>query len=149
MGRAQCIVCRGERLLMVMHRWQGVSWWCLPGGGIEPGETAAQAALRELAEETSMTGTVVRQTGYLRLGSGEEAHTYLVEVGAQEPRLGSDPELPGEQAVLADVRWLALHEIPARDRTFLWASGLHDVPSFMDEVASWGDAICYPLPAGG
>jgi 8-oxo-dGTP pyrophosphatase MutT (NUDIX family) len=34
--------------------------WCLPGGGMEPGESAAEACARELWEETGMKG-VVRQ----------------------------------------------------------------------------------------
>lgn len=48
--RAQCIVCREDKLLMVQHHYEGVRWWCLPGGAVEPGETEAQAALRELEE---------------------------------------------------------------------------------------------------
>lgn len=42
-----------ERVLMVFDRFR--QQWELPGGGIEPGETPRQAALRELAEETGQS----------------------------------------------------------------------------------------------
>jgi 8-oxo-dGTP diphosphatase len=50
---ASLVVVRFEgAVLMVFNGWRGE--WELPGGMREPGETARQAAVRELAEETGI-----------------------------------------------------------------------------------------------
>jgi len=46
-----------DRAVLLVERGKGAlaGIWSLPGGHIEPGETAAAAALREVGEETGVT----------------------------------------------------------------------------------------------
>src|SRR5438128_1137248 len=46
---------RGRLLLIRRGHEPGAGLWSLPGGRIEPGETDAEALVREMLEETSLT----------------------------------------------------------------------------------------------
>ena len=52
-----------DRLEVCLINPVGRRVWGLPKGGVEPGETPAQAALREIAEETGMSGVVEGELG--------------------------------------------------------------------------------------
>lgn len=56
---ASAAIFRGEMVLIV-ERGKGAvrGTWSLPGGHIEPGETARAAALREIEEETGLAATL-------------------------------------------------------------------------------------------
>ena len=58
--RAQAFVCRNGKILLVEHVMRGRDFYNLPGGGLEEGETPEEAALRELQEETGVTGRILR-----------------------------------------------------------------------------------------
>jgi 8-oxo-dGTP diphosphatase len=109
--RACAAVLRGSSILMMHHVHDGRDYWTLPGGGVEAGETAAEAAVRELMEETGLAGTPVSrlyQRSYDRRDGGEVTEDcYLVDVpGPDEPMLGSDPEAGRGPQMLVGVSWI-------------------------------------------
>ena len=144
-GRAQCLVVKDNKILMVKHKQGEYEWYCSPGGGIEKGETPEKAAIRELQEECLVSGKIIKKLSeYVDpFGDNMIFYTYQVDIGNQIPTLGYDPELT-ENPVLVGVLWLSLDEICERDRAYLWASGLLSIKQFADELETWGDDISYP-----
>ena len=52
-------ILRDDRLLMVnAYPGQQSDLWCLPGGGVEPGQSLPENLIREVAEETGLAITV-------------------------------------------------------------------------------------------
>ncbi len=144
-GRAQCIVHRDLKVLMVQHTQDKETFWCLPGGGIEEGETPAEATVRELVEECNVVGNITCELSRFTDVYGETHYTFIVDIAQQEPRLGTDPELDADNQVLRAVAWKSLDELAERDRVYLWTAGLLGVPGFYEEIERWPKDPAYPL----
>jgi 8-oxo-dGTP diphosphatase len=52
--RVSALIRRGDTVLLCNHTKLGRSYWLLPGGGVEEGESLHEALLRELDEECSL-----------------------------------------------------------------------------------------------
>jgi 8-oxo-dGTP diphosphatase len=66
-----CVWWGDEVLLVQRGKAMGHGLWSLPGGKFEPGETAIQAALRELLEETCVVGDLMQHVGDFQLDAGD------------------------------------------------------------------------------
>ena len=58
--RAVAVVVNGDEVLVMKRHKNGRDYAVLPGGGVEEGETVAEAALRELQEETTLVAEIDR-----------------------------------------------------------------------------------------
>ena len=52
--RVAVMLVRGKKILLVRHRKHNRTYWVLPGGRVEYGETIEQTAKREMKEETNL-----------------------------------------------------------------------------------------------
>ena len=94
---ARGVVHDRERGTVFLIRHTYVPGWQLPGGGIEPGETAVEALKRELAEEGNIviTGEPVLRSFHFNRQTSRRDHVvvYLVEDFAQSSAKAADREI--------------------------------------------------------
>lgn len=108
---------KGEVLLGLRGKDPKRMLWSLPGGHIEPGETAREAALRELTEETSVAadllGLIDINDIIVRDDAGRIKAHYLLTIffGTWT---GGEPSAADD---CADARFFALNEIAGLETT--------------------------------
>lgn len=57
------IVFQADTKSVLLVKRCDVSVWVIPGGGVDPGESPEQAAIREIWEETGLRVDILRKTG--------------------------------------------------------------------------------------
>jgi len=100
------VLSRGSEYLLI-RRAPGIlkgGYWCFPGGHVEPGETAADAVRRELAEELGIVVEPVAELGSVSVVEGD----YILAVWKVSHISGEFRLKPDE---IAEMRWLTPEEI--------------------------------------
>ena len=113
---AASAACFRDGRLLLVRRANPPQLWTLPGGRIEIGEAAAEAARRELREETGVEADIAGFAGYLEMMLRESgtlrSHFVILAFAARwragEARAGTE---------LRDVEWIEPDALSKRETT--------------------------------
>ena len=105
-------------VLLVEHEglWEDAPFWTPPGGGVEFGESLAEALRREVYEETGLdveVGEVRYVLDFVR--PPLHAVSFYLECRAPDltaARLGADPEM-GDRQLLRGLRMVPFDDLPS------------------------------------
>lgn len=115
------VVAQGQMLLVAGHDFSDAThhWLFTPGGGIEAGESSAQAAARELAEETG----IIVDPGALTLLGYRQARfefraltclaneTFYYLHLERKPKLNQERWTANERSLLDGLNWYSPHNL--------------------------------------
>ena len=132
-GGARAVVLdEKNRILMIRQRHEGRDIWMVPGGAVEDGEDAAQAAIREVKEETGLDVGIGRLLWHVEEVSEERGQRFvnffLASVTGGGLKLGADPERADAGQVLKEARFMSREEVKGLETLYpeylkdeLWA----------------------------
>ena len=125
------LIDEAERVLLFADSDPGLpelTWWVTPGGGMDPGETESETAIREVAEETGhaltadqLLGPIARR--HVRHGYSDQIVDIVSEVFYAARVPGFEVDTSGhtedEQLTLTEHRWWPRADLERTD-AWLW-----------------------------
>ena len=124
-----------DRILMTQR--EDNSRWCLPGGGMDPGESASETCVREVLEETGLEVKVVKLVGVYT--SPDILVEYADGNKIQPVAFSFEAEVIGGELALSDETvdfgWYTVDEIESMDTLE------HHLPRIRDAVKGQLEAV--------
>ena len=123
-----------EKILMTQR--SDNSRWCLPGGGMDPGESASETCIREVMEETGLEVRVIRLIGVYT--TPDMLIEYRDGNKIQPVTFSFEAEVTGGELVLSDETidfgWYTVAEIDAMDTLENHLTRIHDAVKDLPEA---------------
>jgi 8-oxo-dGTP pyrophosphatase MutT (NUDIX family) len=129
----------------------GLHWWITPGGGIDPGESDVEGAVREVREETGQVVSPAVLVGPLAHRHVRHGYTDVV---VEQDEVFFGLRIPGfvvddaghteeERLTMTSHRWWTRDELAGTDET-VWPAAL---PELWRRLDSWQDGAA-PIDLG-
>lgn len=136
---ARVIIIQDNQIALLERHKQGEHYFVFPGGGIDPGETSEQAAVREAREETGLEVVLDRLIAKVSFRDSPQ-YFYLAHPVGGLIGTGDGPEMsqpPSAKSGSYLARWITIDEL----------STLRVLPAAIAELAlqhpSWPQEIVH------
>ena len=107
--RVSVIIIDDGKILLVRHEKYGGTYWVLPGGGVDFGESLADAAVREVKEETNLD-IVVDKLVFVDDILPEDRHRHVVDVYFTATPIGGELRR-GADSILREVKYFPVEDL--------------------------------------
>lgn len=98
-----------NKILLIEHTKNDRSYWLLPGGGVDWGESIEEAVEREFLEETSLK-VKIEEFLFISETLAPDKSKHVINLYFKVKRVSGEISL-GEEAILSDLRFFSLEEI--------------------------------------
>ncbi len=119
-------------------------WWVIPGGGMDPGESEVETAVREVAEETGfvlspddLVGPVARRHvvhGYSDQVIEQEESFFVARISRFDVDVSAHTE--EEQLTLIENRWWDLADL-SDTQEWIWPANIGELWALREDPSSW------------
>jgi 8-oxo-dGTP diphosphatase len=115
--RAGIVLIQDGKVALIERHRAGLDYFVFPGGGVDEGESAERAAVREAMEELGIEVAIKQKVAEIKLGQKNRQIYFLVEqtggefgTGVGEEYTDSDPNSP-EEGIYIPV-WMPIDKLP-------------------------------------
>ena len=111
---ARAVIIQEDKLLVFFRRKiidrKEITYYAIPGGHVEKGETCEETVIRELKEEMNIDIEIIKYLGNLIVDDKEENYYYAKIIGG-ELKFGGEELERNCNDNYYEIRWLSLSEL--------------------------------------